>query len=273
MRRWRLIRSGPLAGFLNMALDEALLEAVGEGRSEPVFRLYRWSPPALSLGCFQPTRDVDLAACRELGIDLVRRPTGGRAVLHDREATYAVIAPAGDLFGSGVLTTGRRIALALRRALGALGLPAELEGRRRGTPGLAPANCFVAPAVSELVYQGCKVAGSAQKRAGGAFLQHGSIPVEMDLERLCRLLDPDRRMPPGEGARRLAAKVGWLNRWLDPPATVTMVEEALAAGFAVELGLELLPDEPTVAEWTRARHLAAAKYGNEKWTMDPELKR
>lgn len=254
-----------------MALDQVFLEEVETGRSAPVLRLYRWSPVALSLGYFQPVREADLVACRGLGIDVVRRPTGGRAVLHDREATYAVIAPADDLFGAGVMGSYKGIAMALRRSLHSLGLRAELaEGRRHGLAGGASANCFAAPAMAELVFQGCKVAGNAQKRTGAAFLQHGSIPIDMDLERLGRILRPDDLPHAEEDAGQLAAKVGWLNRWLVPPVTIMAVEEALIAGFAAELGLDFRADEPTAAEWDRAHFLAAAKYGDKRWTIDPE---
>ena len=263
--KWRLIRSGPLPGALNMALDEALLQAVAGGRSRPVLRLYRWQPSALTLGYSQPAAAVEWQACRRLGVEVVRRPTGGRAVLHDRECTYAVIAPAaGAPFPGGIAASYREIAGALRLALAALGLPAELApGRRRGgQPGI----CFVAPATSELVYRGCKVTGSAQKRQGQAFLQHGSIPVDLDLERLWQLLDPGGRTPPREGAAQLALSVGWLNRWLQPAVTISQVEEALPVAFAESFGVQFEEDAVSADEWAAAQALAEEKYGNEQWT-------
>lgn len=268
---WRLIRSGPLSGALNMALDEALLEAVAGGRSRPLLRLYRWSPPAVTLGYAQPATEVNAAACRELGFDLVRRPTGGRAVLHDREATYAVIAPARfPAFAGPLLETYGVIARALRRAVADLGIPAEpVPGRRRAVPGEGGAICFTAPSSRELVFRGCKIAGSAQKRIGGAFLQHGSIPVEMDLDQLCRLIDPGRKGGRAGDPAKLAQSVGWLNRWLDRPIAVEMVEAALVAAFERELALHFLPEEPTSLEWDRARQLVAEKYGKTDWTFNP----
>ena len=127
---WRLIRSPALPGAMNMAFDEALLESVAAGRSGPVLRLYRWDPPAVSLGYGQSLQRVNLPACRELGLDVVRRLTGGRAVLHHREVTYAVIAPERTaFFPGGVLDNYRVIAGVLLQALQTLGLTAEIVGR------------------------------------------------------------------------------------------------------------------------------------------------
>ena len=271
MKEWRLIRSGPLPGALNMALDEALLEAVGSGRSMPVLRLYRWRPAAVTLGYAQPAAEIDFTACRELGLDVVRRPTGGRAVLHDREATYAVIAPESS-FPVDVLESYRVIALALRRALLSLGIPAELApGRQRPAAAKGDGICFLAPSSWELVCRGCKVAGSSQKRTHGAFLQHGSLPVEMDLARLSRILAPDSRRGGSIGTERLAQSIGWLNRWRTRPVAVETVEEALVAAFAGEWNLEFQADQPTAGEWARAQDLAARKYANPAWLMDPAL--
>lgn len=260
---WRLIRSGPLPGAMNMALDDALLQAVAEGTSPPVLRLYRWQPATLTLGYAQPVdAGVDLDACRAAGVAVVRRPTGGRAVLHDREVTYALIAPVGPPFGNTVATSYRVVAGLLRAALCACGLPAELvPGQPRVRQGRAV--CFTAPAQHELVIAGCKVAGCAQKRRGRAFLQHGSIPLDLDLELLGRLMP----LAPGETPLVRFAAIGWLQRFTDQTLTVDAVEAAVIAAFAAGLGISFQTDVLSPAEEQLATRLCAACYGNRAWTL------
>lgn len=259
---WRLLRSGPANGAMNMALDDALLQAVAAGRSRPVLRLYRWQPAALTLGYAQPLdAGVDQAACRSAGIDVVRRPTGGRAVLHDHEVTYAVIAPVGAPFGTTVAESYRAIAAVLQAALCSLGLTAVLvPGQPRGRQNRAV--CFTAPAQYELLVDGCKVAGCAQKRLGGAFLQHGSLPLDIDLERLARLLPG----PPGSGTPALLESVGCLNRFSPARLEIATVEDCLIETFAHALSVRLLPDAPSSEELALARRLCAERYAHPEWT-------
>ena len=261
-RPWRLIRSGSLPGAMNMALDDALLQAVADGDSPPVLRLYHWQPAALSLGYAQKVSDgVDLSACRRAGLDVVRRPTGGRAVLHDREVTYAVITPCAPPFGLSVTHNYRVIAGALQTALRQLGVPAELvPGKAHGQQGKAV--CFVAPAQYELLVDGCKVAGCAQKRRGGAFLQHGSIPLELDLPLLGRILPGE----PDETSARLDG-VGWLNRFSPKPLSIDEVEEMLIQSFSTELGIALRESVPTARESALAGELCQRFYADPSWTL------
>lgn len=272
-QKWRLIRSGPLSGACNMALDEALLESVAAGRSLPVLRLYGWSPPAVTLGYFQRIEAaVNLEACRSLGLDVVRRITGGRAVLHDREVTYSVISPERSaLFPGGILENYRVIARVLQQTLDSFSLETSLApGRSRscGSSAAQQSACFTAPATYELLHAGCKVTGSAQKRQGDAFLQHGSIPVELDPECLFRALDTEQRLSPQAGGQLLARSVGWLNRWLPEPVTVAEVEERLLACVTRGWDACLIEDRPAAAEQERAAQLAAEKYGHPAWTLN-----
>lgn len=260
---WRLIRSGYLSGAMNMAIDDALLHAVAAGTSGPVLRLYRWRPATLTLGYAQAAGEgVDLAACRQAGVDVVRRPTGGRAVYHDREVTYAVIAPVGGTFGGTVTESYRVIAGVLKNALQQLGLPVELvPGQLRGQVGRAV--CFTAPAQHELLLDGCKVAGCAQKRRGQAFLQHGSIPVDLDLDLLLQLMPA----APGENPVDRFHSIGWLNRFASQPIRVEDVEAVLVATFPRELGVCLEEGEPLPEELAMARKLCSERYGNRQWTL------
>lgn len=260
---WRLIRSGHLPGAMNMALDDALLHAVANGSSPPLLRLYRWRPATLTVGYAQQIdAGIDLAACRTAAIDVVRRPTGGRAVLHDQEVTYAVIAPVGAPFGTSVAESYRVIAEVLRALLERFHLPAELvPGQVRGQQGRAV--CFTAPAQHELLIAGSKVAGCAQKRRGSAFLQHGSLPLELDLALLQRILPT----APGEDALARQQAIGWLNRYACRPLTVDEVEDTLIECFAATLGLQLTECPPTAEEIAAAERLAAEYYGNREWTL------
>lgn len=270
--RWRLIRSGPLTGVDNMALDEALLDSVATGRSLPVLRLYGWLPPAVTLGYFQRlTAAVDPEACRQLGYDIVRRMTGGRAVLHDREVTYAVISPERSaLFPGGILENYRVIARVLQQTLDSFGLQTSLAPGRSPGSGESAAeqsSCFTAPATWELLQAGCKMTGSAQKRQADAFLQHGSIPLDLDPDRLFRALDTERRLSPSAGGQLLSRSVGWLNRWLPEPVAAAQVEARLLECFCQQWDVCLEEDRPTVAELARAAQLAGEKYANPAWTF------
>lgn len=246
-----------------MALDDALLQAVADGSSLPILRLYRWQPATLTLGYAQSAVDgVDLHACHAAGIDVVRRPTGGRAVFHDQEVTYAVIAPIGGLFGGTVAGSYQVIAGVLRNTLCTFGLPAELvPGKQRGQVGRAV--CFTAPAQHELLIDGCKVAGCAQKRRGNAFLQHGSIPLELDLDLLQQLMPA----APDEDPRDRFRNIGWLNRFASRPLSIDEVETALIDSFAAALGIRLESDMPTTVESQAAARLHAEWYGNREWTL------
>lgn len=262
---WRLIRSGRLPGAMNMALDEALLEAVAADRSGPLLRLYGWQPATLTLGYAQSAQhDIDLAACRAAGVDVVRRTTGGRAVLHADELTYAVVARTDSpLFSGSVLHCYRVIAEVLQVALRQAGVDAELvPGQRQGGDARpAHAVCFTAPAQYELLAAGRKVVGSAQKRRGAAFLQHGSIPLTLDLDLLARLL---RVASSDHPALR---KVGWLAGLTAEPVALADLEELLVRAFQEQLGVVWQGSNVTADEQQRAEQLHTEKFVLDTWTL------
>ncbi len=214
---WRLLDTGSNPAAYNMALDEELLARAQAGDRVPVLRFYGWSPPAVSLGRFQDiAASVDRDACARLGFDVVRRVTGGRAVLHRHELTYSITARTDDpFFPSTVLGTYKVIAAGMVSALRSLGLPAEIvsrTGRNAVLVERAPKDpsCFSSPSWYEIVVNGRKIVGSAQRRAGGAFLQHGSLLIDHDpgLERqvIRGGQEPDRATSV---VRELCRDPGW----------------------------------------------------------------
>jgi lipoate-protein ligase A len=267
MHKWRLINSGEQTGAMNMALDEALLNSVAAGHSWPVLRFYRWQPATVTLGYAQSVHtDLDLDVCSQAGIDVVRRSTGGRAVLHDHEVTYSVIAPLNTgLFGGSVLECYRIISEVLQKTLLQLGLPAQLvPGKPRGGhQNSMKAVCFSAPSQYELVIEGRKVAGSAQKRQGQSFLQHGSIPLEMDLELLGKALKTD----VNRAASGSLQSVGWLNQSSERTLTIDEVEAVLAEVFSAHLQVEWELSEPSLSELQDAESLCAEKFSCPEWNL------
>jgi lipoyl(octanoyl) transferase len=200
--RWRLLATPPLGAAENMACDEVLLRRA-TATGEAVFRVYAWSGPALSLGRNQPARgQYDLDALADRGITVVRRMTGGRAVLHDHEVTYSVTAP--DALGSTLRDAYTRINEVLVCGLRSLGVAAAIADPRGRAPAPSTAPCFEEPTEGELVLGDRKLAGSAQYREGGALLQHGSILVDDDQPLVASLLRAPGIAPPPPATLRAA---------------------------------------------------------------------
>src|SRR5207253_884642 len=180
------LTAGDPEGSVNMADDQVLLDGVAAGNAPPTLRFYSRTPACLSLGYFQPFSIVNVEGCRGLGIDIVRRPTGGRAILHDRELTYSVALPASVLgHDAGILPSYRRLSLALQAGLARLGIEVSLapESEAPSRAGQGPV-CFDRPSAHEILLRGRNVVGSAQVRRAGALLQHGSIVIEPQLATL-----------------------------------------------------------------------------------------
>lgn len=257
---WRLLVTPPTDGVTNMAVDEALWRGRQAGTSPPTLRFFAWAPPTVSLGYGQPLdQAVDVAACRRLGVGLVRRPTGGSAIYHDspaRELTYSVAAASEDLgVSADLLETYRWVARALLRGLRALGAPAEIvqAGRQRGP---APAFCFARTGRYEIEVEGRKLVGSAQRRQGTVFLQHGSVLLGADADRL-RAVFPSTPDP--------LATLTTLEAVLGERPTFERVAAALARGFEEEHGLRLVPGELTTEERARVERLVRERYATEAW--------
>lgn len=254
---WRLLDTPPAPGAWNMAVDAALMESVRAG-APPVLRFYRWDPPCLSLGRNQPAAGrYDLDALRARGVDVVRRPTGGRAVLHDRELTYSVVVTEGGLGSPRECYTAinRALVAGLRR----LGVEAALQprtGARAPVPSLAP--CFKEPAEGEVVAGGRKLVGSAQWREGGVVLQHGSLLLEGSQDEVRTWTRGTSAADRDEAPATLAELCGTLPPW-------KRLTEALAAGWEEVTGSVLQPTELTSAERATAER-RAEHFADPAWT-------
>ncbi|MFQ5898075.1 MAG: biotin/lipoate A/B protein ligase family protein [Candidatus Methylomirabilia bacterium] len=260
---WRLLVTAPLDGATNMAVDEALLRARIGGSAPPTLRFFSWLPPTVSLGYGQWLDGrVNVEACRRQAIGLVRRPTGGSAIYHDtreREVTYSVTAAASDFPGAGdLLESYRWIGSALAAGLTLLGARAELVPVMKGLGGAGPpAFCFARTGSYEIEVAGRKLVGSAQRRQGGAFLQHGSVLLGAEAGRLQLLF-------PGEGDPLLAMTT--LEAQLGRRPSFEETVEALTEGFRRIHHLEVVPGDLSREESDLTARLVREKYGTESWT-------
>ena len=258
-RAWRLLVTEAADGATNMAIDEALLLGRLAGGSPPTVRFFAWAPPTVSLGYGQPLdRHVSAETCRALGVGLVRRLTGGSAIYHDgpeRELTYSVTAAADDVGTPDLLETYRWIARALLRGLTTLGAKADIVAVPDGS-GPTPAFCFARTGRYEIEVEGRKLVGSAQRRQGGGFLQHGSVLLGVDEPRL-RALFPTTADPLAT-MTTLEATIGRRPSWDE-------CAEELARAFEAEHGLTLRPDGLTFDETREVERLVAERYGTDAW--------
>lgn len=252
-----------------MAVDEVLLDGVASGAAPPTLRFYQWRPACLSLGYFQPFEVVNLDGCQELGVGIVRRPTGGRAILHDRELTYSVALPASVLgHDGGVLPSYYRLSLALQEGLRRLGVAATLAPESAASPSIEHGPvCFDRPSAHEILLDGRKLVGSAQVRRGGGLLQHGSILIEPRLATMRRCLRPPRELADssaGEGWEGIEDGVAGLAEvGVSDPAQIA---DAIASAFGARFGVALVDGRLRRDELTSADGVAGSKYQSAGWT-------
>ncbi len=250
MKDWRLIDSGPGDASYNMALDEALSLSVREG-APATLRLYGWLRPSLSIGCFQKTGDIDTGYLNESGIPLVRRPTGGRAILHGEELTYSFSSKSEGPFSGGLIETYRSLSMAFSDALRRLGIPVAMEQKREGAYAGSPL-CFQSSSFGELSLNGRKLVGSAQRRWPEGFLQQGSIPYRVDRTALKKIFGSD-----GDAA-------GLMD--IVPELAPGRLKEAVKEAFQVRFDVRLRPSLPSAREEALAQGLLR-KYEGPEWQM------
>jgi lipoate-protein ligase A len=279
MKSWRLIFTGAHDAFFNMALDESLLLSCRSKASAPILRLYQWIPPAVSTGYLQSIdKTVDLNECRNKGIDVVRRITGGRAVLHEEEITYSVCA-SGDhfsLLGENTNKTYHRISAALLEGLHFLGIEGEWvkpssEMRATAFDLISSKPCFLSNSRYEITVGGRKLIGSAQRRFSSrsdekeSFIQHGSIPTGEGRFHMADL------MP--EGDRLETIKRSWkekstnLVRELNRKVTTEEMIFAIQSGFEKTFGCPMEDSQISEPELNRVKSLLQRKYLTPKWNF------
>ncbi len=258
---WRLlIETAPHSGAWNMALDEALMEAVAAGESPPTLRFYQWQPPCLSLGKRQLLDGVDLPACARDGVDVVRRATGGWAILHTDELTYSIAVRPDDPRAAGaILDAYRKLSQGLVAGLQFLGIPAQMTPVTPGGTHNASAACFEVPSAYEITAGGRKLIGSAQVRPNGRALQHGSLPLDGDIARVARYLAFASEEERETLATHLRERAATLSELLGRAVTFQETAAALRDGFAAALNLTFALGEPTAGERAAAEARVAEK--------------
>jgi len=189
--KWRILKSGNLNPAENMAIDEAILNGIIRGRSVPTIRFYGWKPATVSCGYHQSAeKEIDFAALKEFGFGFVRRPTGGRLVLHNEEVTYSVIAPTSGKFSGNITEIYSEISKVLASGFSMLGIEVDFEkGELSSKEQRQVSNpCFTSSSRFELSYKRKKIVGSAQLRKENAFLQHGSILLNHNQSKIAFIL-------------------------------------------------------------------------------------
>ncbi|WP_053367113.1 lipoate--protein ligase family protein [Bacillus sp. FJAT-27245] len=270
--KWYFIDSGAGSPSFNMALDELLMEWHSEGKMPPVIRFYGWNPATLSIGYFQKAeKEINMEAVRGHGLGFVRRPTGGRGVLHENELTYSVIVSEDHpKMPPSVTEAYRVISEGILHGFRNLGLDAyfsipKTEEEKDSLKNPRSSNCFDAPSWYELVVEGRKVAGSAQTRQKGVILQHGSILLDLDEEKLFSLFHyPSERVKE----RMMASfknKAVTINKVSKRPISLEEAKAAFKNGFETGLQIELVPYTLTEGQRLEVEKRASDVYENDEW--------
>jgi lipoate-protein ligase A len=250
-----------------MALDDALLDSASEPGYTTTLRIYSWQPICLSLGQMQPVSDVDKDRLERNGWDLVRRPTGGRAILHTNEITYSITGRTDDpLFGGGILPSYRRISLSLQAFLAYYGLTPESKDSANTTAGPTQAVCFEVPSQYEITLKGKKIIGSAQARNSNSVLQHGTIPLSGDITRITQVLFYPEESMREEAARRITERATTLQAELKTLIYYPVAVQDFIRAFEFTQNISLLPGELTKFEAELANELMDSKYTLGGWT-------
>jgi lipoate-protein ligase A len=252
-----------------MAADEAIFLQSRDRTSPPTVRFYAWLAPAVSIGYFQQVdRDIDLSACRNKSIDIVRRPTGGKAVFHGQDLTYAAVGrERRDGFPADILGTYRMISHCLIRGLHELGIEAHMaEDGRKTAEMSAEASCFSTPSRYELLVKGRKICGSAQVRSHGAFLQHGSLLLEFDPLRASEILLPHRDGRDRQIMHLRQSVTSLREQGASFPDMETLCR-MMKTGFETVLGIQLEEGTLTPEEEALKGRLLRDKYTDDKWNL------
>ncbi len=249
-------------------MDESILEHIHRGEALPTLRLYSWDPPCLSLGHAQSFSDVDVTRLKSRGWEVVRRLTGGRAILHTDELTYSVTGNTDEpVLAGGILESYNRLAQALMYAVHELGLPVEMKEHadQPATKNLNPV-CFEVPSTYEITVNGKKLIGSAQARKKEGVLQHGSLPLTGDLTRICQALVFKDESARDVAAQRLLTRATTVESVLGVEKDWETAARSLVHGFEVQLGIKFESGVLSQSEEKRAAELVQEKYAHPSWT-------
>jgi len=268
---WNFINTGSKNPYYNMAMDEALLNFVSRGEIDPVIRFYTWNPATLSIGYFQRLqKEIDIDKVKEKGYGLVRRQTGGRGVLHDKELTYSVIVPESHPNMPSTVTEAYKIiSQGLLEGFKNLGfetyfaIPRSKEERDKLKQPRSSV-CFDAPSWYELVVEGRKIAGSAQTRQKGVILQHGSILQDIDIDDLFDMFKFKNERLKAKMKENFVQKAVAINDISNQHITLNEMENAFEAGFKKGLNIDFKPLELTEKQIEEVQELEE-KYRSESW--------
>jgi len=246
---WRLLLTKFNDAFTNMAIDEAILIHRSKNKVPSTIRLYGWIPPAVSIGYFQSLEDeVNLKKCKEFGVDFIRRITGGGAVFHDKEVTYSCVVPINNpLMPSDILGSYKKICAGLVKGLSHLGIESSF----------VPLN--------DIISNGKKISGNAQTRKFHTILQHGTILIDTDVDKMFSLLKVPSEKLRDKMIKHVKERVTSINAILDREVDFDNVCDALARGFKKEFNVELIKGELIESELKLAEKIARERYKNLKW--------
>jgi len=263
---WRFINTGPCSAAYNMALDEAIANAVRKGDVPPTLRLYEWDVPSISIGCFQKISDIHIDYCIQKHIPIVRRPTGGRAVLHNHELTYSFSAKTTNgLFSEGLLDSYKKISHAFSLAFTKIGLLPQLNLMRKTQHSKSPI-CFQSTSYGEITINNKKIIGSAQKRWSDGLLQQGSLPGIIDKYEMMKvfILDSDNI-----GKDSFAGLKEIL-----PGLTHDELKNTIRISFEETFDIHFISSTPSQGESAIAEELEVQKYLSPRWNFQrPEVDR
>jgi len=261
-KRWRLIDTGLGEAFFNMALDESIARLAIERKAPPALRVYGWSRPSVTLGRFQRAADVDSELCAARGIPVVRRPTGGRAILHGDELTYSFSSPANmGHMTEGLFRSYATLSRAFLLAFLSLGIEVKASGRKRGVRTDRSPLCFSSTSFGEITLEGRKIIGSAQRRWPGGMLQQGSIPLEPPRHDTAAVFFRTREHDANEAGSLMGLHE------VDTSITYESLRQALSKGFQQSLGISLVETPPSAEEIETAAMLEETKYSQEEWNF------
>lgn len=262
---WRFIDTGSCSASYNMALDEAIATSVRKGSVPPTLRLYGWNVPSVSIGYFQKIRSIDFDYCIEKGIPIVRRPTGGRAILHNNEITYSFSVKTADgIFSKGLLDSYRRISTAFVLSLSKIGLSPELKLVREArysslvTRHSKSPLCFESVSYGEITINNKKIIGSAQKRWSDGLLQQGSIPFCIDRDEMAKVF----RLQSSKAGEKITGLKEILH-YLNPGDLRNIIK----VSFEETFNTRLIPSPPSQEEISLAMELEVKKYLSPLWNF------